>query len=101
MSSHPCTTPAGMMMMSRLHGFLHDFVCHAAAGWPVQVRRGVVASVDDVSVGEHRSTTGDDVVAFGLRIVSDAASRPAGWRSRQLAPAWRGGRSGGSAPAGG
>src|SRR5215475_14484441 len=72
---------------------LHDFIRHAAAGWPVQVWRGVVASVDDVAIGEHRSTTGDDVVAFGLRIVSDAPRRPTGWSSRHLAPAWRRSRS--------
>src|SRR5215510_11906662 len=88
--------------VARLHDFLHDFVRHAAACWPVQVRRRVLASVDDVAVGEHRSTAGDDVVAFGLRIVSDAPGRPASWSSRHLAPAWRGGRSCGSAaPAGG
>src|SRR5437867_11031192 len=75
--------------VARLHGFLHNFVCHTAAGWPVQVRRGVVASVDDVAVGEHHSATGDDVIAFGLRIVSDAPGRPAGWSGRHLAPAWR------------
>src|SRR5436309_2322471 len=87
--------------VARLHDFLHDLVRHAATGWPVQVRRGVVASVDDVAVGEHRSAAGDDVVAFGLRIVSDAAGRPASRSSRHLAPARRGGRSCGSAPAGG
>src|SRR5262245_324713 len=84
-----------------LHDFLHDVVRHAAACWPVQVRGRVVTSVDDVAVGEHRSTAGDDVVAFGLRIVSDAPGRPAGWSSRHLAPAWRGSRSCGSTPAGG
>src|SRR5262249_2287744 len=79
-------------------GFLHDFVRHAAAGWPVQVRGGVVASVNDVAVGEHRSAAGDNVIALGLRIVRNAPRRPSRRSSCHLAPAWRGGRSG--APAG-
>src|SRR5262249_17270570 len=57
------------------------------------VRGRVVASVDDVAVREHRSTAGNDVVAFGLHIVSDAPGCPTGWSSRHLAPAWRGCRS--------
>src|SRR5471030_2097181 len=39
----------------RLHVLLHDVVRHAATRRPVEVRREVVASVDDVAVLEHRA----------------------------------------------
>lgn len=39
----------------RGHDFLHHLIRHAATCRPVQVRRQVVPSVDDVAVGEHRA----------------------------------------------
>src|SRR6266850_2506395 len=108
MSSHPCTTPAGMMMMSP--GFTAFFTTSYAMPLhvgPFNSGEGLGITHDSqtegyyiVSVGEHHSTAGDDVVAFGLRIVSDAPGRPASRSSRHLAPAWCGGRSCGIAPAG-
>jgi hypothetical protein len=39
----------------RGHDFLHHLIRHAATCRPVQARRQVVPSVDDVAVGEHRA----------------------------------------------
>src|SRR6266478_522744 len=66
---------------------LHDLHVLMAVVQAGSMSKAAAPSVDDVAIGEHRSAAGDDEIAFGLEVVSDASRRSARRKSCHRAPA--------------